>query len=58
MQSRPFGRTGRQVGEIGFGAWAIGADWDHVEAALDAATTATLEGIDAREICPSVHGRW
>jgi len=25
MQSRPFGRTGRNVGEIGFGAWAIGA---------------------------------
>ena len=31
MQSRPFGRTGRNVGEIGFGASAIGAGWGEVD---------------------------
>ncbi|MER9318567.1 aldo/keto reductase, partial [Mesorhizobium sp. M0659] len=30
MQSRKFGRTGRSVSEIGFGAWAIGAAWGEV----------------------------
>jgi len=30
MKYRPFGRTGWQVSEIGFGAWAIGADWGKV----------------------------
>ena len=30
MHFRPFGRTGWRVSEIGFGAWAIGADWGHV----------------------------
>ena len=30
MHYRPFGRTGWRVSEIGFGAWAIGADWGHV----------------------------
>ncbi|MGF6232892.1 aryl-alcohol dehydrogenase-like predicted oxidoreductase [Inquilinus ginsengisoli] len=31
MRSRDFGRTGRKVSEIGFGAWAIGASWGHVD---------------------------
>ncbi len=31
MNYRTFGRTGWQVSEIGFGAWAIGADWGHVD---------------------------
>ena len=31
MRSNEFGRTGRQVSEIGFGAWAIGASWGHVD---------------------------
>ena len=48
MQTRPFANTGRSVGEIGFGAWAIGASWGHVadedaiaalHAALDSGTT-------------------
>ena len=48
MKSRPFGRTGRDVSEIGFGAWAIGGSWGDVSeaeargalhAALDAGTT-------------------
>jgi len=30
MRYRTFGRTGWKVSEIGFGAWAIGADWGHV----------------------------
>lgn len=38
MRYRTFGRTGWEVSEIGFGAWAIGADWGHVSEAdaLDA----------------------
>jgi len=31
MRSRDFGRTGCKVSEIGFGAWAIGASWGHVD---------------------------
>jgi aryl-alcohol dehydrogenase-like predicted oxidoreductase len=33
MKYRTFGRTGWEVSEIGFGAWAIGADWGHVSEA-------------------------
>jgi aryl-alcohol dehydrogenase-like predicted oxidoreductase len=33
VQTRIFGRTGRAVSEIGFGAWAIGASWGHVDEA-------------------------
>ena len=48
LQSRPFGRTGWTVSEIGFGAWAIGGSWgdvgetearDALLAALEAGTT-------------------
>jgi aryl-alcohol dehydrogenase-like predicted oxidoreductase len=31
MQYRELGRTGWQVSEISFGAWAIGASWGHVD---------------------------
>ncbi len=31
MRYRTFGRTGWTVSEVGFGAWAIGADWGHVD---------------------------
>ncbi len=31
MHTRTFGRTGWQVSDIGFGSWAIGADWGNVE---------------------------
>jgi aryl-alcohol dehydrogenase-like predicted oxidoreductase len=31
MQYRTFGRTGWQVSAIGFGAWAIGSSWGHVD---------------------------
>jgi aryl-alcohol dehydrogenase-like predicted oxidoreductase len=33
MRYRRFGRTGWEVSEIGFGAWAIGADWGQVSEA-------------------------
>jgi aryl-alcohol dehydrogenase-like predicted oxidoreductase len=48
MQSRILGRTGRNVSEIGFGAWQVGADWGEVDedtaigtlhAAVDAGVT-------------------
>lgn len=48
MQTRPFGRTGWNVADIGFGAWAIGGAWgdvgeeqarDALLAALEAGTT-------------------
>lgn len=48
IRTRPFGRTGWNVSEIGFGAWAIGGNWGDVEetqardallAALEAGTT-------------------
>lgn len=48
MNYREFGKTGRSVSDIGFGAWAIGGSWGDVSeadaraalhAALDAGTT-------------------
>src|ERR1700709_1623515 len=56
MQTREFGRTGRQVSEIGFGAWAIGADWGHVDAgdataALNAALDSGMTFIDTADVC-------
>jgi aryl-alcohol dehydrogenase-like predicted oxidoreductase len=55
MQSRMFGRTGRMVSEIGFGAWAIGADWGNVEdgeaiAALQTALDAGVSFIDTADV--------
>ena len=39
MQTRTFGRTGWQVGEIGFGAWGIGGgDWGGADEAESLAT--------------------
>ena len=48
MNYRPFGRTGWNVSEISFGAWALGADWGYVseEDALDALNAALDEGIN------------
>lgn len=39
MRTRPFGRTGWHVSEIGFGAWQIGGDWGAVD---DDASVRTL----------------
>ncbi len=41
MRQRRLGRTGRLVGEVGFGAWAIGGDWGEV---TDADALAALHG--------------
>jgi len=48
MNYRTFGKTGWEVSEIGFGAWAIGGDWGHVsqEDALDALRTAIESGVN------------
>jgi len=55
MRSREFGGTGRQVSEIGFGAWAIGADWGHVDVsdatgALNAALDSGMTFIDTADV--------
>ncbi|WP_202844697.1 aldo/keto reductase [Luteimonas saliphila] len=60
MRSRPFGRTDRHVGEIGFGAWAIGAAWGKVDdaesvAALHAALDAGLDFIDTADVYGDGH---
>src|SRR3954449_4382608 len=31
MNDRPMPRAGRNVSEVGFGAWQIGADWGEVD---------------------------
>ncbi|MBQ0821724.1 aldo/keto reductase [Microvirga terrae] len=55
MKKRSFGRTGQQVGEVGFGAWAIGGSWGNVsehdaEAALHAALDAGVTFIDTADV--------
>jgi aryl-alcohol dehydrogenase-like predicted oxidoreductase len=55
MQARTFGRTGRSVGEVGFGAWAIGGSWGDVEeseavAALNAALDSGVTFIDTADV--------
>ena len=55
MQHRPFSRTGWQVNPIGFGAWAIGADWGQVsdrdaEAALNAALDKGVNFLDTADV--------
>ena len=55
MHTRPFGRTGWQVSEIGFGAWAIGADWGNVSeqeamASLHAAVDQGVNFIDTADV--------
>lgn len=48
MEFRRFGKTGWQVSDIGFGAWAIGGDWGSVSEgdALDALRTAIGAGVN------------
>src|SRR5437016_987525 len=60
MQSRKFGRAGRQVSEIGFGSWAIGAAWGEVNdgeavAALHAALDAGVTFIDTADVYGDGH---
>jgi aryl-alcohol dehydrogenase-like predicted oxidoreductase len=60
MQSRMFGRTGRAVSEIGFGAWAIGASWGQVDdtaakQALHAALDAGVSFLDTADVYGDGH---
>lgn len=55
MRDREFGRTGQKVSEIGFGSWAIGANWGHVDdadalRALHAALDAGITFIDTADV--------
>ena len=55
MKYRTLGSTGYEVSEIGFGAWAIGADWGSVDdatamAALHAAVDAGVNFIDTADV--------
>jgi aryl-alcohol dehydrogenase-like predicted oxidoreductase len=55
MQTRSFGRTGWQVSEIGFGSWAIGADWGAVDdsdslAALNEALDRGVSFVDTADV--------
>jgi aryl-alcohol dehydrogenase-like predicted oxidoreductase len=55
MRYRPLGRTGIQCSEIGFGAWAIGADWGDVDdeqslQALHAAADAGVTFFDTADV--------
>jgi aryl-alcohol dehydrogenase-like predicted oxidoreductase len=55
MKYRTFGRTGWQVSEIGFGAWAIGADWGKVSeedalAALNKSIDLGVNFIDTADV--------
>lgn len=55
MQHRRLGKTGRNVSAIGFGAWAIGADWGVVDdaeslRALHGAADAGMTLIDTADV--------
>ncbi|WP_105971129.1 aldo/keto reductase [Streptomyces geranii] len=54
MEERILGRTGRQVGVVGLGAWQLGADWGDVDedqalAVLSAAADAGVTFIDTAD---------
>jgi aryl-alcohol dehydrogenase-like predicted oxidoreductase len=60
MQTRTFGRTGRAVSEIGFGAWAIGASWGQVDdtagkKALHAALDSGVTFLDTADVYGDGH---
>lgn len=55
MQKRTLGKTGYEVSEIGFGAWAIGGSWGPVDddtslAALRAAVDAGVNFVDTADV--------
>ncbi|BCP55225.1 aldo/keto reductase [Kaistia sp. 32K] len=60
MRARKFGRTGHEVSEIGFGAWAIGASWGEVNddealEALHAALDAGVTFLDTADVYGDGH---
>lgn len=55
MEQRVLGRTGRQVGVVGLGAWQLGSDWGDVSeadalATLNAAVDAGVNFIDTADV--------
>jgi len=56
MQTRGLGRTGRDVSEIGFGAWQIGGDWGEVDE--DAALATLHAAADAGVTFPGALRAW
>ncbi|MDX1450760.1 MAG: aldo/keto reductase, partial [Acidimicrobiia bacterium] len=55
MQKRRLGKTGYEISEVGFGAWAIGGSWGQVSdsdalAALDTAIDAGVTFIDTADV--------
>ena len=55
MNARRLGKTNRQVSEVGFGAWAVGADWGAVDdgeslAAMNAAVDAGVTFFDTADV--------
>ncbi|MCB8882221.1 aldo/keto reductase [Acidisoma cellulosilytica] len=60
MKTRLFGKTGKAVGEIGFGAWAIGASWGDVDdaasrKALHAALDSGVTFLDTADVYGDGH---
>jgi aryl-alcohol dehydrogenase-like predicted oxidoreductase len=60
MQYRPLGKTGYDVSAVGFGAWAIGADWGEVDdevslRALHAAADAGVTFFDTADVYGDGH---
>ncbi|MGJ6964143.1 aldo/keto reductase [Streptosporangium sp. G11] len=55
MEQRELGKTGRQIGVVGLGAWQLGADWgevgeDEALATLDAAVDAGVTFVDTADV--------
>ena len=55
MDTRRLGKTGRRVSAVGFGAWAVGADWGAVDdreslAAMNAAVDAGVTFFDTADV--------
>jgi aryl-alcohol dehydrogenase-like predicted oxidoreductase len=55
VENRGLGRTGRQVGVVGLGAWQLGGDWgqvseDDARATLNAAVDAGVTFIDTADV--------